>query len=458
MKKLLLIFLLTAFISFIVTSCDELFNTDDPEDNSAVPTKEFSTDQGGNLKAKNGSEIIVPTGAVTKNEDGENGKIIFTIDPNVKSEEYPQPIPGNYNLIGNVHHFGPSHFTFQYPIRVFLDGSSLQNLEGIYLIWYSELETKWVPIPISEIDATNKRLGSAVFELGYFAIVQDKQAIGGFPPGSEVQAYHRSGGARMQHPGNNEYYYTLFVAGFVPKYPEDAMVTYNNYSASTGSTLGGGGPRSVTHMVGLRPGNYTIVVARQKQGTLFNLPGPTQYYSVPAQITVNSFENIISWETESNYPWAEITLGGGEWQSGYPTIWPQANKSLGTGQLQITLSWTNISARIYTIDLFMYGPNNQNVSWHNPLSSDGSFALDRTSADFSVGYSVRNIYSKKNMPGGNYKVYVNIWGKHAGDGAMPFEVRIIRNGKFAKLIRSSISTLNGSEEIAKMLLVYEFNI
>lgn len=455
MKKVLFTFFFCSCFQFL-TSCD-LFKSSEP-DNSGLPTKEFSTDQGGNLKDDKGAEIIVPTGAVSKDSEGNNGKVIFSIESNVIPSEYPLEIPSNFELIGNVHHFGPSHYIFQYPIRVFLPGTSLDNLEGVFVLWYNETDTKWVTIPISEIDATNKRLGVSVFELGYFAIVQDKEVIGGIAPGNEIQTYHRSGGARMQHPGNNEYYYTLIVTGFVPKYPEDAIYTYNNYTASTGSILGGGGPKSVTYMVGLRPGNYTIVLARQKAGSLFNPPGPIQFYSNPVHVSVSSFENLISWDMENNFPWTEISLSGGDWQLGFPTTWPAASVSLGTGQLQLTLSWTNTLNKIYTVDLFLYGPNNSYVSWRHPLSDDLSFTLDRTSTDNQPGYCMRNIYSKKNMASGNYKLYVNIWDKSVGEGPMPFEIRVIRNGKFVKLIRSSISILNREELISNMLLVYEFNI
>ena len=442
-------------LSIILYSCD-WFTSSTPEDTNNIPTNEFTTEQGGSLKANDGSEIIVPGGAVPKNKDGQTGKVIFSIDPNVKSSEYPAPISSDFVLIGNVHHFGPSHFTFQYPVIVMLPASSLVDLDGVYIIWYSELEGKWVNIPISEIDPQNKRLGASVFELGYFAIVKDKKAIAGVPPGSEIQEYKKSGGIRFSHP-SGEYYYTLFVTAYVPKYNEDKFANMVGQSASTGSKLGGTGPRTVTHMIGLRPGTYTIVVSRRKAGTYWQLPGKEEFYSVAPKIEVNSFQ-YIGWDTENSFPWAELTLSGGQWQSGFPSIWPTPTVSLGTGEMQITLSWTNTTTRIYTIDIFVFGPNNDGVSWHKPLSNDGSYALDRTSADLYAGYSIRNVYSIKKMPSGKYEVYINIWKKHTGDGPMPIEVRVIRNGKFEKLIRTQISTLNYEEEKSKMLKVYEFNM
>lgn len=454
MKKFFIILLICSF-SVVINSCD-WFTSSTPTDTSDNPTKEITTDQGGTLKASNGSELLVPGGAVSKNKDGGSGKVIFTIDPDVKESEYPAPIPAEYVLIGKVHHFGPSHFTFQYPITVIMPAKELNDLDGVYIIWYSELQTKWVIVPISEIDPQGKRIGCAVFELGYFAIVRDKNVKLGVPPGSEVLVYHKSGGIRFSHPAGG-YYYTLFVAAYTPKYQEDIGINPVGSTASTGSQLGGGAPRLVTHMIGLRPGTYTIVVSRRKAGTLMELPGKEEFYSNPTVIDVNSFQSI-GWETENSFPWSELTLSGGQWQSGFPSIWPTATVSLGTGELQITLSWTNITTRIYTIDIFVYGPNNDGVSWQKPASNDGSYALDRTSADFNAGYAIRNVYSIKKMPSGTYKVFINIWKKHQGDGPMPIEVRVIRKGKFEKLIRTQISTLNYEEDINKMLKVYEFNL
>lgn len=457
MKKLFIL-LFTSILALSIISCDDLFNNnDDPEDDAGSNiTQEFTTDQGGTLKADNGSEIQVPTGAVTKNKDGENGKIIFTIEPSVPSSELPSPIPSEFALVGNVHHFGPSHFTFQYALMVYLPASTLANLEGVYVIWYNEQETKWVTIPISDIDATNKRLGVAVFELGYFAVVQDKNALTGKVKDKEIQVYHKSGGIKMTH-NEGGYYYTLIITGFQPKYPEDAIYSYSNYTSGTGSKVTGG-PADATYMVGLRPGLYSVVVSRHKAGTFTSMPGPEQYYSVPVDVNVVSFTNPISWSIADNEPWSNLILSGGSWQSGFPTIWPKATTSLGTGELQLTISWTNTESKIYTVDIFVYGPNDQFVSWEDPISSDSTFALDRTSADNVVGYAIRNVYSIKKMPSGTYKVYVNIWDKHKGDGPMPFELRVIRKGKFEKLIRQTISTENTDQVIDKMLKVYEFNL
>lgn len=458
MKKVL-IYSFVVFLSLLLLqSCDLFKSSNSPQDeNSNIPTKEINTDNGGNLKTSSGSEIIVPSGAVSKDENGNSGKVIFSIENNVPSSEFPSPIPNKYNLIGNVLHFGPSHFIFSYPVKVFLPASTLTNLDGVTIIWYSETEANWVEIPFSEIDATNKRLGVSVFELGYFAVVQNKETPQGVPMGSKIQEYHRSGGIKMEHSYPNDYYYTLMVQSFTPKYAEDIGTTYTNYTASTGSVVTGEKPLSTTYMVGLRPGTYVIIVSRTKAGSLFSPPGPTQYYSLPITVNVNSFSNQISWSTSDNFPWASLPLSGGDWQPGFPTIWPKGTVSLGTGELQITLSWTNTPSKIYTIDLFMYGPNNMVVSWHTPYSADGSAALDRTSTD-GVGYAIRNIYSKKKLPSGHYKVYTNIWSIDAGSGAMPIEIQIIKGGKFIKKFRTFISTLNYEEEISKMLLVYEFDI
>ena len=77
MKKFL-VYILLISISILFSSCD-WFTSSDPEDVSDNPTKEFTTEQGGSLKASNGSEIVVPSGAVTKNKDGESGKVILQL-------------------------------------------------------------------------------------------------------------------------------------------------------------------------------------------------------------------------------------------------------------------------------------------------------------------------------------------------------------------------------------------
>jgi len=72
---------------------------------------------------------------------------------------------------------------------------------------------------------------------------------------------------------------------------------------------------------------------------------------------------------------------------------------LGTGTLQISLSWNNISDQ----DLYVTDPNGEIISYINSFSSSGG-QLDRDDVD---GYGPENIFWQDNAPNGTYNVKVN---------------------------------------------------
>lgn len=72
---------------------------------------------------------------------------------------------------------------------------------------------------------------------------------------------------------------------------------------------------------------------------------------------------------------------------------------LGTGALQVSLSWNNDTDQ----DLYVTDPNGEVISYLNTYSSSGG-ELDRDDTD---GYGPENIFWLENAPDGNYSVQVN---------------------------------------------------
>lgn len=72
---------------------------------------------------------------------------------------------------------------------------------------------------------------------------------------------------------------------------------------------------------------------------------------------------------------------------------------LGTGALQISLSWDNDSDQ----DLHVTDPTGTTISWQNLSSSSGG-QLDRDDTD---GFGPENIFWTEDAPDGDYKVEVN---------------------------------------------------
>lgn len=426
-----------------------------PESSSPVEDKgvvqQFTSTSGGALKTDNGAEIIIPTGAIGKKENGESGVVSISIEPSVKESDLPTPIPIKYQKIGNIYAFGPSGFIFAEPVQIYLPANELTSPEGVLILWYNEMLAEWVPSPISDIDADNKRLGTSVFELGYFVLAREG-ASGMISKNDNPQYTPKSGGI-MYRPSETNYYYTITVTAATLDDPQQSWPGLIGWNGSTGS-YPTGGPLPYTRLHGLPPGNYTVVVSRSLRGTLFQPPGPRLTYTNPTFIRVNAFTNTSSWDWNNWSTWSNLTLSGGEWREGNPATWPQPTKPYGTGEFQATLNWVNTSQSATDLDLHLFGPNNMQVNWSKDQSSDGSIKLDRDWQS-EKGSAVENIFSVAKMPAGDYSVYVNLF---LGDKPKPFEVRIIRQGSVVKTIRATATQGNSGEEKSKMILIQTFKI
>lgn len=421
------------------------------EDPGTGVVEQFNTNNGGSLKTENGAEILVPAGAIGKKDNGENGVVSISIEPNVQQSSLPTPIPAHYQLVGNIYGFGPSGFTFTEPVQIYLPAGDLASPEGVIIIWYNELLAEWVPVPINDIDAEKKRLGTSVFELGYFALVKDLSS-GIVGKTDKPQAGSSTGGIKYE-PSETNYYYTITVVGVTLDDPNDMFPGLIGWNGSTGS-YPTGGPLPYTRLYGLPPGDYTVVVSKTLRGTLFSLPGPRLTYSNPALVRVNAFTYVGGWDWNNWSTWSPLSLSGGEWREGDPSTWPQPTKPYGTGEFQATLSWINNSQSSTDLDLHLFGPNNIHVYWIGDRSEDGSIELDRDWQS-SYGSAIENIYSLSKMPSGEYFVYVNLF---SGDKPKSFEVRIIRQGSLVKTFRSSLSESNSGEDKSKMILIQSFRI
>lgn len=431
-----------------IMGCPESSTPTDITDNGKVEI--FTSTNGGSLVTDNGAEIIVPAGAVAKKTDGSVGSVSFSIEPDINQSDLPTPLPNAYRLVGKIYGFGPSSFIFSEPIHIFLPASTEDTPENLAIAWYNDTEKQWILLPISQIDETSKRLGITSFELGYFAVVKVAN-ISKISNKVDIVSDKRVGGIRYS-PNTIDYYYTLTIKNVTYKYPEIGWPNLIGYNVGTGS-YPAGGPLPKTHMGNIPQGAYTIEVSRVKRGTLFSLPGERETYSNPILINVTGFSMVGGWSMESWSGWNDLTLTGGDWRKGNPDNWPKATVPFSTGQFQATLSWTNPQDGRYTdLDLHLFGPNGIHVYFGEEVSSDGSIMLDIDWID-EPGNAVENIFSTKNMPKGEYKLYVDVF-----DGFVPrqFEVRVIRQGSLVRTFRSSATKI--SEVESDLIHVQTFKI
>jgi len=194
-------------------------------------------------------------------------------------------------------------------------------------------------------------------------------------------------------------------------------------------------------------GNYQFCVEAWETPMVIPsaLPLRRWTYSLPARATVDRpmYRNIPSYTA----PWIgtrPIVLDpGGTWQESATCPRPAPTRPVGTGELQATLSWVNISSRTTDLDLHLYGPNNLHIYYAN-RGPQGNFQLDRDWLR-ELGNATENIYSVGSpIPRGDYRLTVKLY----SGAATSYSVRFLFRGS-VRSYSNSISRVGEEQEIVR---------
>jgi hypothetical protein len=102
-------------------------------------------------------------------------------------------------------------------------------------------------------------------------------------------------------------------------------------------------------------------------------------------------------------------------------------KQVGSGSLQISLSWNNAD----DLDLYVKTPSGGTISWGNPTAGNGNLDLD---ANAACGNNVRNenIFFEEPLANGDYTVWIQVWGKCGTTQGAAYNVSAHFKGQFIK--------------------------
>lgn len=138
-------------------------------------------------------------------------------------------------------------------------------------------------------------------------------------------------------------------------------------------------------------------------GAYIQIVGAGQYFNVPIATAVTTGNATIPVGLPTNLDEGDFVLeyrlystGGVVSNVGSLTV---NVLKLGTGALQISLSWNTATDQ----DLHVTDPSGTNINYANPSSSTGG-ALDH---DNTSGYGPENIFWAENAPDGSYTVSVD---------------------------------------------------
>ncbi|MGQ9927681.1 MAG: hypothetical protein ACUVS4_12535 [Chloroflexaceae bacterium] len=197
-------------------------------------------------------------------------------------------------------------------------------------------------------------------------------------------------------------------------------------------------------------GNYQLCVEALQAPMTIPLASPLRRwtYSAPARVNVDRamYRNLPSFTA----PWIgtrPIVLDpGGTWQESATCPRPAPTLPVGTGEVQATLSWANISTRSTDLDLHLYGPNNLHIYYANK-GPQGNFRLDRDWLR-ELGNATENIYTVGSpIPRGEYRLTVKLY----SGVATSYSVRFLFRGS-VRSYSNSISRVGEEQEIVRFTI------
>ena len=426
MNKIIKICSILCLLSiFLINSCSEGIPINLGGNTSNGVVKEIKDQDGGTLE-KDGYEIQVPKGSIPLKDDSSRATVSFSIELGVV---LPAPARSSATQVGRSAYFAPEGFVFNFPMRLFFPCGS-ESPFNLYVFWYNDATNSWENMPKTSYDSVQKRIGIDVYELGTFVILKRNSPLTKIKGDSPLMSFDHGGVACYKVFDPQSEYTVVTIESMTYKNANRDSLWYGNLVGKSGRTwwfLSSETVFKILPMYWELPfGSYSFWISRVYPD------GRWETYNVPLNIDLTS--PLIDRSTEFPGGWYPIDItGGGTWLPVRPNVLKKPTKSVGTGELQLTLKWQNTLSNTTDLDLHLLGPNDMEVCFYNKKSSGGEIELDRDWMHV-VGSAIENIYSLKTMPSGHYKIFVQLF------SGVPKSYTIrVKRGSYIRTYSKSIS-------------------
>lgn len=360
---------------------------------TATGTVSSTTPGVQQITTSTGARISVPEGAVPRTPAGDPGTIAFSLERDTSAVVTP---PAGVTRGGDVYRLGPGGTVFGKPVAVTLPvtGSFTQD----QLVMYRVNPTTRVPEPVPAVyDAAAGTLTAQTYQLSEWFW------------GSRSANDTANGCVRVSN-ASSSIWRTVVTETYSLKYP-------NTDSSFTGASATYAKPGTIGWTsVGdwyLPQGSYQMCVEGEVDGQT------RRSGRIPVEINRPwRYDNPVC--AELGISSVALSEAGRCSQSPVPT------PSVGTGALQISLSWYSSAA--VDLDLSVAEPGGETIAYNNKVSSAGG-RLDRDNAcsNYIDGQS-ENIYWTA-PPTGQYTIKVHLYSNCSlGTTTIPFTVRVVNKG------------------------------
>lgn len=412
-----------------------------------------TSQQGGMVTTATGAAVLIPPGAVPPKENGEAGEMVFSMreEPDL-NVSLPEPFQG----VGSVYQLGPEGFTFNTPVMLSLPIPPEIDPDTILgVTYYDAASASWHMLPAS-ID-NQKRL--AIVATTHFS------PWSLFGVADSERGWRNANGGTIRvvngHPYETGNYptdegdlpYTVTYGVCVESYnldnpelrwswspPDEWTMTVNDYIHPLSSDYG------LTRQQDwwLPSGTYNLIevwhFSEVNHSPLYSPRFSTYWRPIGATpVTAGSRQ-------EFRYSEADLDLEN--FNNGRPPCFGIADTSVGTGDVQITLTW---QASI-DLDLHVVDPQGFEINYLAPSSpSGGQLDRDNRCDNIVIGRPENVFWPSSGAPSGTYTIRVNYYDRCADSGSVAYTVRTVVQGQ-VQTYSGTISPDNSPQEVTTFTL------
>jgi hypothetical protein len=389
----------------------------------------------GVVTAANGASITIPTGAVPVMDDGSAGTMVFSIQ---EDTSITPALPEEFDPVGPVYHLGPEGFVFTSPVQISLPIPQDIDPELVLGLTFFDVQANvWKLLP-GTVDAQTHTVSAETTHFSTWGIFGS--CIGDVFGGC---AYYES---RNQWQRENGGWFKVT----------------NNHVRNTGSFPGGRHlPLSTSYGVciksyafdnadnawnWLEPYDWQITASDDSTTDYWLPAGQYELVDIYYMSEINQSplyvpEYATYWRTLGTYSldpdetieFTSASVDLNSFTQGRPPCWGEMTTSVGTGDVQITLTWQDYA----DIDLYVEDPTGEVVYYGNDyVSSGGQLDRDNTCGDYIQGQPENIFWPQGGAPSGTYKVSVDYFGDCEDAGPVQWTVRTVVGGQ--------VQTYNGT--------------
>jgi hypothetical protein len=366
----------------------------------------------GMVEHPGGARIIVPRGAVPRNVDGGEGKMLFTIERG-KPEDFgaPSTPPPNWQIVGETFRMGPEGFTFNTPIQATmpLPSSYDRAVQEISMFDYDHQAGEWKSVG-GQVDRDGKTLSVDALHLCANTLM------------ARVVTGRGAGAIRFETV--NRYSFQICIEEYTLKYTDwDSDFDPRNRFVSINRRDGPTTPADGYQYWVLPQGAYTLSVAVYRHDEDHLPPVYLGYF----QRTITIDRPHWDWQTGGrDYEFAvnfgPFELNPNRLIQGRPPCLATPTPAVDIGQVNVRLEWWGYA----DLDLWVVDPCGQRIdSFGRTKTCQGSVGR-KTQDNYCTGFvpgRPENIVWTRDAPRGVYTVYVDYFDDCANAGRVQYTVR-----------------------------------